>query len=77
LPGLHISDWYMGMVELLKPFPIPVTIRPTRSCARVVEEPRRIVPMIIVVPPAMIMFLRPNFSPKKKLKSAPAAQPMS
>ncbi len=27
-PGLHSSDWYMGMVEELKPLQIPVTTRP-------------------------------------------------
>lgn len=31
LEGLHILYWYMGIVELLKPFPIPVTIRLKRS----------------------------------------------
>lgn len=77
LPGLYISDRYMGIVELLKPFPIPVPIRPTRSWASVVEGPRRMVSIIIVVSPAMIMFLWPNYSPKKKLKSAPATHPKS
>lgn len=31
LRGLHISDWCTGMFERLKPFPMPGTIRPTRS----------------------------------------------
>ena len=76
-PGLHISDWYIGIVDELKPFPTPVTILPTRSCARVVEDPSNIVPIIIVVPPAIIILFLPNLSPKKKAKRQPAAQPIS
>jgi hypothetical protein len=62
-PGLHISDWYIEMVEELNPFPTPVTIRPTSSWASVVHDPSR-----IVFAPVTIMFFRPKCSPKKKVK---------
>jgi hypothetical protein len=76
-PGLHISLWYIGIVLELNPFPTPVTILPTSNCARVVLDPKSIVPIIIVVPPAKIIFFRPNRSPKKNVKRQPAAQPIS
>jgi hypothetical protein len=37
----------------------------------VVDEPRRIIPITIVVPPARIIFLRPKRSPKKKGEECP------
>lgn len=39
--GGHVSAWYVGMELQLKPLPRPVTIRPTRSCASVVDEPSK------------------------------------
>jgi hypothetical protein len=53
------SDWNTGVVELMKPMPMPDTMRPTMSCAREYEEAWRMAPMIMVTEPMAMDLRRP------------------
>ena len=67
-----------GRFELGKylPLPTPVTIRPTSSCAMVVDDARIAAPIIIMLPPMKSIVLRPSRSPMKYVAMEPTTQPI-
>ena len=79
--GTMFSPWYVGMVDVLIPFPMPVMTRPTmnwpRLCGVAWVVTCMMTPKIIVTPPSIIARRRPIQSPKVRIKMAPNKHPKS
>lgn len=79
LEVLEHSAWYVGIVDVFMPFPTPVITRPTQNWARgtcpEIDVTWMITPMIIMVAPSMMEYLRPSQSPQARMKSAPPRHP--
>ena len=78
---LEHSAWYVGIVEVLTPFPKPVTVRPMINCAVAlcpfIAVTWIMTPRIMTIAPRIIAFLRPKRSPKQRMKTAPKRHPIS
>ena len=75
--ALLVSACHGGAVDVLIPFPMPATTRPTIICGTLYAVICKIAPMLMMVVPIKTLHLRPKMSPKKKAASAPKKQPMS
>lgn len=75
--ALLVSACHGGAVDVLIPFPMPATMRPTIICGTLYARIWSSAPMLMMVVPIKMLFLRPKMSPKKKAERAPRKQPMS
>lgn len=73
-PRIHLTNYWE---PTLRPLPMPVTIRATIMCEYVNAVAWRIAPMIMIIPPMTMVFLRPSLSPSQRFDSAPTRQPIS
>ena len=65
----------VGTVDVFRPFPIPVTIRPAMKCGREKAEDCRMAPMIMMREPRKMLFLRPRMFPTRIVAMAPQKHP--
>lgn len=75
--ALEVSPCQTGAVEVLMPFPMPATTRPTNISGRPKAAVCRIAPTDMMVVPSRMVFLRPRRSPIQMVEMAPRKQPMS
>jgi len=73
--------WYVGIVDVLTPFPTPMTTRPTIICTRGVAPGKAVTwmmtPRSMMAAPRMMARRRPSRSPAARMNMAPMRQPIS
>jgi hypothetical protein len=75
--AFEVSPCHTGAVDVLIPFPMPATMRPTIISGTLNDAIWIMAPMLMIVVPKRTQFFRPRGSPITQTRIAPKKHPMS